>query len=206
MSTAILEWGPRDYVTLPEMPPTWRVVDVGPGAFPLHRANVFIDRDPEILKPLSEEGKKTLQCDINANFPGVPDKSFDYAWCSHMFEHVDDPMACARSISRIAKAGMLVVPSVYKESLFNFEERTHQWDVLPNPTAGRPPVFVRRSRDFVYPLEDELAAQALCFLMRTGSNHDCTAEIHLRNWFQRTERFMDIVYQWSDNLELIVIG
>jgi hypothetical protein len=204
--SAVLAWGPRDYVQTPEIPADWKVVDVGPGEFPFMRANVFIDRDPKVVAPLSDQGKATLVCDINKGFPGIDDKAFDYAFTSHIFEHLNDVRVGAQAISRIAKSGTLVVPSAYKEALFNFEERTHLWDVLPNPTSGDAPIFVRRNRDFIQPLEDELASQALCFLMRTGSNHDCTAEIHLRQWFQLKEKNLDIVFHWKDDLKLIVIG
>lgn len=205
MTVADLPWAPRDYVALPDMPKHWRVVDVGPGAYPLKRANLCIDRDPEILAPISEQGIATLQDDINKGYQSIPDKSFDYVWCSHVLEHVDDPEACARTLSRIGKSGTIVMPSVYKEALGLFEESTHQWDILPHP-SGHAPIFVRRSRDFVYPLEDELASQALSFLFRTGSNHDCTAEIHLRTWFQYKEKYLDVVYHWTNELKLTVIA
>ena len=206
MSTEVLTWGPRDYVALPEIPDSWLVADVGPGAYPLKRANVLIDRDPKILEPLSAQGRKTIVCDINKGFVGIPDKSFDYVWASHILEHLDDVTACAAALSRIAKSGTIVMPSAIKDGLFFFEEKAHQWHVLPNPLPLQPPIFVRHNRQFVYPLEDETCQSAMCFLFRTGSNHDCTAERNLRAWYQSHEQYLDIAYHWKDNLSLIVIG
>lgn len=203
--SSLLPWGPRDYVKLPEFPKNWRVIDVGPGAYPLTRANLHVDRDPQILAPIGLTGKETLVTDINENFPGIADKSFDYAWCSHVLEHVEDPVACAAALTRIARAGTIVMPSTIKDALFNFEEVQHLWHVLPHP-SGLGPIFVRHNRGFVSPLEDDLVKQAMCFLFRTGSNHDCTAERHLRAWYQVNEPMLDVVYHWRDELKLTVIA
>jgi SAM-dependent methyltransferase len=199
-------WAPRDYVELPPIPDHWRVVDVGPGPYPLRRANLFVDRDPEILKPLSEAGGATLVSDINDGFPGIPDKSFDYAWCSHLLEHCDDPSACAASLSRIAKSGTIVVPSAIKDGIFNFEEPTHLWHVLANPTTGKPPIFIRLNPDFIDPLHDLSVKFATCSLYRTGANHECHYAHDLSTWFKAKEQFLDITFHWVGILELIVIG
>lgn len=199
-------WAARDYVKLPEIPDHWRFIDVGPGQFPHKRANLCVDRNAAVLAPIAATGRETLVCDINQNFPGITDKSFDYAWCSHLLEHVDDPAACAAALSRIAKAGTIVLPSAIKDAIFNFEEKEHQWHVLPNPVTGKEPIFVKHNREFVYPLEDDLVKQAMFFLFREGSNHDCTAEQYLRNWYQRKESALDIVHHWTGELKLIVIA
>ena len=204
MSTEVLAWGPRDYVTKPEIPDSWLVADVGPGAYPLKRANVLIDRDPKILEAFPD--RHGLVCNIEHGFPGIPDKAYDYVWCSHVLEHVDSVTACAAALSRIGKSGTIVMPSAIKDGLFFFEEKAHQWHVLPNPLPMQPPIFVRHNREFVYPLEDETCQSAMCFLFRTGSNHDCTAERNLRSWYQSHEAALDIAYHWRDKLELIVIG
>lgn len=198
-------WAPRDYVELPPIPDHWNVVDVGPGTYPLKRANVYIDRNPEILAPIAEAGRPVLLCDINEDFPGIPDKSFDYAWCSHLLEHTEDPAACAASLSRIAKSGTIVMPSAIKDGIFNFEEPTHLWHLLMNPTTGKPPIFVRMNPDFIDPLHDLSVKSATCSLYRTGVDHECHFSDDLRMWFKTKERYLDIVYHWTDTLELIVI-
>lgn len=207
MSTSVLEslaWAPRDYVTLPEIPAHWKVIDVGPGAYPLKRANLCVDRSPEILAPISDAGQATMISDINEGLPGIGTKEFDYAWCSHLLEHVNDPAECCRVLGRIAKAGTIVMPSFYKESLFNFEEKTHQWLVVPNPTTGQPPIFIRHNRHFIAPLESDDVKQAMAMLYRVGSNHDCTIERNLRAWYQVNEAHTDVVYHWRGTCEVIV--
>jgi hypothetical protein len=204
LATEPLVWAPRDYVQMPEIPKHWQVIDVGPGQYPLKRANMVVDRSGDILKPISDSGQATMQTDLNKGLPGIADKQFDYVWCSHVLEHVQDPVACAATLSRIGKSGTIVMPSAIKDGIFNFEEKEHLWHILPNPTTGKPPIFVRMNREFIYPLEDELVKQATSFLYRTGSNHECTAERNLRSWYQRTEQYLDVVYHWKGSLELIV--
>lgn len=196
---------PREYVPFEiEIPDHWRVLDIGPGAYPLSRADVYMDHDLRILEPLGHN--RTYLADIQDGAPAFGDKEFDFVWCSHVLEHVNDPAACARTISRIGKRGIMVVPSAIKESIFNFEERQHQWLILPNPVDGEPPIFVRHNRSYIERLRDELVQQAACFLYRTGSDHDCTAEIHMGEWFRERERDLDIIVHWEDELKIMVIG
>ncbi|HTK88441.1 MAG TPA: methyltransferase domain-containing protein [Nitrospiraceae bacterium] len=197
---------PRDYVRLPDMPADWKVLDIGPGAYPLERADFYLDRSAEILQPLREANQETIFANVERGLPQIKDKAFDFVWCSHVLEHVNDPAACARTISRIGKSGIMIVPSAIKEAIFNFEEPEHKWFVLPNPVDDQPPIFVRQNQRFVDRLRDEWIQQAACFLFRTGSDHDCTQEIHMKQWFRDKEPDLDIVVRWTDELKIQVIG
>lgn len=208
MTTAAVDfatWGPRDYVKLPTIEPHWKVLDVGPGAFPHPRADVYLDWSEDILAPLKDAGKRTILDSLEEGLPEVGYKAYDYVWCSHVLEHVEDPRKCAATLSRIAKRGTIVMPSAFKETLFNFEEETHKYFVMPHPTEG-PPIFVRYNRGYVSRLRDQLVQKATCFLYRTGTHHDCTAERALRGWFQTHEMNLDVVHHWADQLTLHVIG
>jgi len=35
-----------------------------------------------------------------------PDKSFDFVYCAHVLEHVDDPIRACREIMRVGKRGI----------------------------------------------------------------------------------------------------
>lgn len=199
-----IEQAPYQYVQLPAMPATWRVVDIGPGSYPLPRADVYIDRDPRVLEALRVTGDRIVSS-LEAGLPEIPDQAFDYAWCSHVLEHVGDPIGCAKTLARIAPRGTIVMPSAFKEALFNFEEATHKWLVLPDP-AGGPPIFVRQDEAQIQRLRDVSVQQANCMLYRHGSNHDCTVEKYLHDWFTEKEVDLDVVYQWAGELKLTVIG
>lgn len=198
-------WGPRDYVQMPFIHPDWKVADVGPGAYPLSRANVYIDHDEERLEPLKEAGKEVILANLEEGLPEIEDDAFAYVWCSHVFEHLRDPLKAAGTLSRIAKRGTIVMPSFAKEALFFFEEPAHLWLVHPNPTTGKPPIFVERNNAFLQKLRDPMVQKATCFLYRTGTHHDCTTERYMRSWYQENESALDVVYHWRDELKIQVI-
>lgn len=198
-------WGPRDYVKLPHIPDSWRMCDIGPGRYPHPRANVLIDKHPEILEALNDDRPQILS-DLELGLPNIEDDTFHFAWCSHALEHVIELQTAVDALNRIAKRGCMVVPSFAKDALLHFQEREHFWHCLPNPTQGGPIVFVEHNNGFIERLrEDQLAQQATSFLYQTGSHHDCTAEQHMRAWWQRTEKDLDLVYRWDESNPLKVI-
>lgn len=198
-------WGPRDYVQMPFIHPDWKVLDIGPGDYPLPRANVYLDHNDEKLRALRESGKETILANLEDGLPMIEDGEFNYVWCSHVFEHLRDPLKVAATLSRIAKRGTIVMPSFVKESLFLFEEPEHRWLVLPNPTAGKAPIFVEQNHAFTEKLRDQMVQKATCFLFRIGTHHDCTAERYMRSWYQENESALDVVYHWRDELKIQVI-
>lgn len=196
---------PRDYVRLPEIPKHWKVLDIGPGAYPLPRADVYLDYDISKLTPLSDQGKSTILADIQTRLERIPDKSFDFVWCSHAMEHLESPAAAAATISRIGKRGCMIVPSAWKESLTNFEEQGHLWQCLPNPSEAAPPIFVRTNGQ-VDRIRHTEVMRSLCRLFRTGPNRIPEEQRQLRNWWYRHEAALDIVHFWEGELKVQVIG
>ncbi len=198
---------PREYVELPEMPANWSFLDVGPGGYPHPRATHYLDRNPDNLRKLSEEnpGKKILYMNLDRDL-GIPSKSFDFVWCSHVLEHVDDPLKVVSELSRIGKQGVVIVPSAIKESLFNFEENEHKWLILPSPQDGGAPVFVRHNSSYISALKDSNVQRTSCYLYRTGPNRIHGEQRFLRTWFYERERNLDVVHFWKDEIKIQVIG
>lgn len=196
--------GPRDYVKLAAIQSDWRVLDIGPGRYPLRRANVFVDHDQEMLNGLPEDSERIL-ANIESGLPQIADKAFDFVWCSHVLEHVSDPQACATTLSRIGKSGTIVMPSAIKESIFNFEESDHKWLVLPHP-SGMSPIFVRHNAAYIAQIKDIEVQKIMCRLFRTGTHENTMAEQHAREWFRLNEPSLDVVWHWVGKLTLTVIG
>jgi len=197
---------PCEYALPPyEIPADWRVLEVGPGDFPFYRADYVADWNPDKLAPLRNLGKRCYEANLAEGLKQFQDKQFDYVWCSHVLEHVDDPMACAATLSRIAKRGTLVVPSAVKESLFLFEEAEHKWLILPDPQEGKPPLFIRHNDAWVSPLKDVEAQKIACKLFRLGPNRLGEHQRYLRKWFHEHDRDLDIVVHWEGELKIQVI-
>ena len=104
------------------LPGDARVVDVGGGASPCPRADVVIDavayRDRGKLGVAATgqaqryDESTWIQVDLcgRERWP-IPDKSFDYAICSHVLEDLRDPIRVCTELQRIAKAGYIGTPS-----------------------------------------------------------------------------------------------
>lgn len=193
---------PREYARPPyEIPADWRVADVGPGQQPFLRANDYIDVDEGNLHRLhAKDGRQRIHSDLMEGLPEIADKTYDYVFCSHVLEHVDDPIKCAQSLSRIGKRGTAVFPSAIKEGLFNFEEPTHKWLVLPTDTL---PLFVKRNGHFNSVIDADVQRIA-SRLYRTGPNRSEEQQT-LRNWYAANEPALDVIVHWEDKLEVQVI-
>jgi hypothetical protein len=114
---------------------TDRVLEIGPGATPYFRSDVFLelqyDNDEERIAQsghigLLETEKQVVYYD-GGKFPFI-DKEFDYVICSHVLEHVIDADVFLSEIQRVGKMGYLEFPTIYYDYIYNFPE--HQLFIL----------------------------------------------------------------------------
>jgi SAM-dependent methyltransferase len=117
------------YIKLNKMPPKQGLVlDIGSGNNPFPRADILMDlsivddteRDSEIIID-----RPFVVADIN-HIPFY-DKTFDYVYCSHLIEHLDNPENGIRELTRVAKAGYIETPSILRETLYKYD--FHKWKV-----------------------------------------------------------------------------
>lgn len=111
--------------------PTDKVLEIGPGATPYYRSDVFLEKkfaseDDLIaqsgLVGLLKTDKPVFTYDGDT-FP-FKDKEFDYVVCSHVLEHVDDVDKFLNEVQRVGKKGYLEFPTVYYDYLYNFNVHT----------------------------------------------------------------------------------
>lgn len=106
--------------------PSDLVIDVGSGGDPHPRADVIVDNaiDVNLHRTVAfRRSAPTVVADIMA-LP-FPDRAFDYSICSHVLEHLEDPVGAARELSRISGAGYVETPSDIHEKLFPMT--WHRW-------------------------------------------------------------------------------
>lgn len=91
------------------------VLDVGSGDKPFWRADVIVD---EYLKNDGQRHSGSILYDkrkifIQANVENLPfkDKVFDFVFCSHLLEHVENPDKAIKELTRVAKRGYIEVPN-----------------------------------------------------------------------------------------------
>jgi len=107
----------------------WLVVDVGSGHNPHPRANVLVDRF--IYDNTERSGQKLVLPNnkyfVAADACAIPfkDKSFDFAICSHVAEHIDNVETLFLELNRVAKKGYLETPSKIAEIIRHAPN--HRW-------------------------------------------------------------------------------
>lgn len=70
-------------------------------------------------------GKPFEIADIN-HLP-FEDKSFDFVYCSHVLEHVDDPIQACAELARGGHRGYVETPSLMTDVLFSWAKGMHKW-------------------------------------------------------------------------------
>ena len=105
-----------------------KVLDVGPGNFPFPFATHRIGIDQ---RDDAKDGTEFKLCDIEKGID-YPDKFFDYVYCSHVLEHLDDPISAAREISRVGQRGYIEVPSGFCTMFLNYGTVHPKWFCYPD--------------------------------------------------------------------------
>ena len=104
------------------------VLEIGGGHNPHPRANVVVDKFPDINYHRSGDIKVLKhQTFIPADGENLPfkDKEFDYVICCQVLEHVNDPAKFLAEQFRVSKRGYIETPSMLGEHLF--PKNAHKW-------------------------------------------------------------------------------
>jgi len=119
-----------------------KVLDVGSGGYPFPYATCiadkFLGKTTHRAEKLVRNGKKFVCCDVE-NMP-FKDKEFDFVYCSHLLEHVNNPAKACEEIMRVGKRGYIETPTKTTDIMFNFLKIRdhHKWFVVK---AGKSLVF-----------------------------------------------------------------
>lgn len=109
-------------------PATGLVLEIGSGDNPNPRSNVLVDR---FLSDNTERGGDLVRdrplVVADAHHLPFKDGAFSYTICSHILEHMDDPLQFASELQRVSKAGYIQSPSEIAERLFHWS--FHRWYV-----------------------------------------------------------------------------
>jgi ubiquinone/menaquinone biosynthesis C-methylase UbiE len=112
--------------------PEDKVLDIGSGTYPFRYSTVLVDRFPERTvhrrDDLVTNGKPLVLADIST----LPfrDKYFDFVYCSHVLEHVEDPIKACAEIVRVGRRGYIETPTLAKDMLFAWADGMHKWQVV----------------------------------------------------------------------------
>lgn len=169
------------------------VLEVGCGHDPNKRANVVCDKFVDINTHRSGDLKilphqKFYQAD-GEDLP-FEDNQFDYAICTHVLEHVDNPIAFMKEQTRVAKRGYLEIPSFVGEYLV--PKASHKWAILEIDEKivlmDKELIGFKHSHDFGDLFLDFMPRKSIAYklLQRTYGN------------------LLTVRYEWEGDIEVIV--
>jgi len=108
-----------------------KVLDIGSGGcpFPLatHLADFYEGKTTHRTEELKRDDRPFTVCNLERS-PFL-DNDFDFVYCSHVLEHVDDPVQACEELMRIGKRGYIETPSKISDTMFNFTKipNHHKW-------------------------------------------------------------------------------
>lgn len=177
--------------------PTDKVLEIGPGAMPHPRADMFLEkrfeneelafqqRGYELAKDYS---RKIIYYD-NLPFP-FKDKEFDYVICSHVIEHIpsEDLEFFIKELQRIAHKGYIEFPTIFYE-LINYQP-VHLWLMnLRDDTI----LFLNKNHfttNYVHKVYRELFY---------------TEDKYLNKSFQKFKELFFAGFEWRDNINYKIV-
>lgn len=108
------------------------VLDIGSGGDPFPFATFLTDRFIEPTRHRTAQLKRNNKPFFISAIEQLPfaDKSIDFIFCSHVLEHVDNPVVACSEIVRTAKRGYIETPTLAKDMLFGWAKGMHKWHLL----------------------------------------------------------------------------
>lgn len=109
------------------LPSRARVLEVGSGDNPWPRSNVLCDRYPDDNTERTGKLERDHREFVVADATKLPfgNKSFDFVFCSHVAEHIEDIESFFKEIQRVGRAGYIETPSYLFEQAIG--TTTHIW-------------------------------------------------------------------------------
>lgn len=78
------------------------ILEIGPGGIPFSLANYFVD---------NVERENSFVLDIDTDKFDLPDQHFDFTYCRHVFEDIQNPDFAFKELKRVSKQGYIETPS-----------------------------------------------------------------------------------------------
>jgi len=123
----------RRYINF-DIKPGSRVLDIGSGGEPFPYANFLLDRYPGKTQHRYNKLKTNNLPFSVGDLLYLPykNKVFDFVYCAHVLEHVEDPSLALDEIMRVGKRGYIEVPTRLSDIAFNFArlKHFHKWHIV----------------------------------------------------------------------------
>lgn len=121
-----------------------KVLDLGSGNHPFpfstHLVDLFVENDFHRGGVKLNRDKRPFYIADIERLP-FADNSFDFVYCSHVLEHVDNPEKACKEIMRVGKRGYIETPTRLSDMFYNFSY-LHRWHV---ELVGKTLIFIEYS-------------------------------------------------------------
>lgn len=188
--------------------PEDRVLEIGPGRNPFPRANGYLDISYNFAVDAAQKkgyGTEIINCDLNRHDPPDGEIKYDFVFAAHVFEHLDDLKEGARKISKMGKRGVIIVPTLFKDVMFNMEELDHKWWFLPSTDMRAPLRAIPINNGWTKQISNEDYRKAMSRLYRTGPFKPDSEYRLLRSWFYDSEPHLDVFHYWEGELKVEIL-
>ncbi|TBX75222.1 class I SAM-dependent methyltransferase [Rhizobium laguerreae] len=171
------------------------VLDVGSGGWPFKRANHLADKFPEETSHRVETMVRDERPFFEVDLEKLPfeDRAYDFVFCSHVLEHLDNPGQAMRELMRVARRGYIEVPTRLSDVMFNFTrlQNHHRWHSLRQGNTLLLIEWNERERR-------ELGNQFFTALHSEYSNN-------FQDFFERNRDLFFTSYSWDEKIEFLII-
>lgn len=124
-------WTFQNEVMTWDIRPDDLVLDIGSGGWPFKRANHLADKYPDNTTHRVEAMVRDQRPFFKVDLQRLPfsDRAYDFVFCSHVLEHLDNPGQAIRELMRIGRRGYIEVPTRLSDVMFNFTRlpNHHRW-------------------------------------------------------------------------------
>jgi hypothetical protein len=182
----VMEW---------DIPAGSQVLDVGSGGWPFRHATALADKYVGLtthrVEPIARDNRPFYEVDLEKL--SFDDKSYDFVFCSHVLEHMDNPGTAMRELMRVGKRGYIEVPTRLSDVMLNFTRipNHHRWHGL---VLGTTLVLVE------WPDQErrELGNEFFEALQSSHSNS-------FQDFFERNRDLFFASLHWNASFDFIVI-
>ncbi len=177
-----------------EIADDWVVVDIGSGEHPFPRATIladlYLDESPHRTRSIVRDDRPFLLVDIH-HLP-FRDNSVDFVYCSHVLEHVDDPIKACSELVRVGRRGYIETPTFASDILFSWANQVkHRWHVVASEKYLFFFEYTERQREGIQ-------STAWYDLIRGYADHPLQAA-----YYNNLDLF-NVMFCWQDNFSVVV--